>query len=226
MDGVLIMAGENNHRRLVQAIESLDVPRVGIDRQLPGIASVCVDHRHGAAEATRYLIGLGHRRIGLLMGSATMFPGAERLEGYISAHTAAGFPVDMNLVRPQRLATSFAFSEVRQLLRQPERPTAIITLGTRMLAGVMEALKSLGLRIPHDLSVISVGDTDLAQYATPAITTLTWNLEELGRTAAMLLTERVAGKEPIETNHVVLPTQLVIRGSCALLRAQTSEPMP
>ena len=169
MDGLLLFAGDNAHKDFAGALANLELPCVAIDREVPGVPSVRADHRGGGLEITRYLIGLGHRRIALLTGRAALLPSSERLAGYRRAHAEAGLKVDPDLIRPQSQGSSIAFSDVCQLLQGPNRPTAIITLGTHMLAGVMDALASNGLRYPDDISLVCIGDTDLARHATPAI---------------------------------------------------------
>ena len=99
------------------------------------------------------------------------------------------------------------------LCRRPERPTAIIALGTRILAGALRAARDLGLSIPADLSVIAVGDTDLAAVHTPAITALRWSLEDVGRAAAELLLQRLRGTGEGQS-RALLPVDLVLRESC------------
>jgi LacI family transcriptional regulator len=181
---------------------------------VPGVPSVRADHRGGGLEITRYLIGLGHRRIALLTGRAALLPSSERLAGYRRAHAEAGLAVDPDLIRPQSQGSSLAFSDVCQLLQGPSRPTAIITLGTHMLAGVMEALASHGLRYPGDMSLVCIGDTDLARHATPSISALTWDLDEMGRVAAKTLLDRISeGHEARDLRPVYLPTRFILRHS-------------
>jgi LacI family transcriptional regulator len=216
MDGLLLFAGDNGHEDFASALATLDLPCVGIDRDAPGLPSVRADHRGGSFEVTRYLIGLGHRRIALLTGRAALLPTSERLDGYRRAHFEAGFEVDQDLVRPQLHSTSIAFSDVCQLLQGRSPPTAIITLGTHMLASVLDALASNDLRYPEDVSVVCVGDTDLARYATPAVTSLTWDLSEMGRTGARMLLDRIGeANAPPDTRPVYLPTRFILRHSCA-----------
>ena len=107
-------------------------------------------------------------------------------------------------------------SSVCQLLQMTKPPTAIISLGTSMLAEVLEAITSNGLRYPQDVSIVCSGDTDLARHATPAISALSWDMNEVGRTAARLLLEQI--REPDKTGSgapVFLPTRLILRHSCA-----------
>jgi LacI family transcriptional regulator len=217
MDGLLLFAGDNAHEDFTASLATLDLPCVAIDREVPGVPSVRADHRGGGFEITRYLIGLGHRRIALLTGRAALLPSSERLAGYRQAHLEAGLEVDPDLVRPQMQGSSIAFSDVCQLLQGPDRPTAIITLGTHMLAGVMEALASNGLRYPDDISLVCIGDTDLARHATPAISSLTWDLAEVGCIAARVLLDWIGdGDEAPDTRPVYLPTRFILRQSCAV----------
>jgi LacI family transcriptional regulator len=216
MDGLLLFAGDNAHAGFAAALATLDLPVVGIDRDVPGAPIVRADHRGGGYEMTRHLIGLGHRRIALLTGPATLLPSLERVAGYAQAHAEAGLEVDPDLIRPQTQGSSIAFSDVCQLLQGRDRPTAIITLGTHMLAGVLEALASNGLRYPEHVSLVCVGDTDLSRHATPAISTLTWNLDELGRVGARILLQRIRAPDKAEEiRPVLLPTRFMLRHSCA-----------
>jgi len=220
MDGLLLFAGDNAHTDFTGGLANLDLPCVAIDREVPGVPSVRADHRGGGLEITRYLIGLGHRRIALLTGRAALLPSSERLAGYRQAHAEAKLKVDPDLIRPQTQGSSIAFSDVCQLLQGPDRPTAIITLGTHMLAGVMDALASNGLRYPDDISLVCIGDTDLARYATPGISALTWDLDQMGRVAANILLDRIRGGDHArKVRPVYLPTRFILRHSGAKPRA-------
>lgn len=214
MDGLLMLAGFNDQPAFRDSIENLDMPCVTIDRELPGSPSVRTDHRGGGYEATRHLISLGHKRIALLTGRMNLFPSIERYNGYEQAHIDAGLTVDPKLVRPQNQASSFAFSDVHDLLRQPNRPTALITMGTHMLASVLEALASTGMRYPRDISLVCVGDTDLAHYATPSISAISWNLNEMGRIAAQMLLDKISKRNEHNGKTIYLPTKFIIRQSC------------
>jgi len=89
-----------------------------------------------------------------------------------------------------------------------------------MLASVMDALASNGVRYPDDISLVCVGDTDLARHATPAISSLTWDLSEIGRIAAKILLDRIrdgdwAKNATRDTRPIHLPTRFILRHSCA-----------
>ncbi len=157
-----------------------------------------------------------YKRQALLTGSAAVLPSTERLAGYRQAHQEAKIEVDPTLIRPHMQGANTAFSSVCQLLQSAKPPTAIISLGTSMLAEVLEAITSNGLRYPQDVSLVCSGDTDLARHATPAISALSWDMNEVGRTAARLLLEQIRDDDkPRSSEPVFLPTRLILRHSCA-----------
>ncbi len=220
MDGLIFMAGDETFAEVNGELSELGVPVVLIDREVPHKHdAVYVDHRGGAVEATKYLIGLGHTRIALLVSNQNVRAGRERAAGYRQAFADAGMPVDPNLIRVQKASTSFAYSEVDRLLQDEYPPTAIIALGTRTLAGVLKAVSTRGLSIPDDISIVSVGDTDIARCATPGITAIRWNLTEQGRVAAELLIDQLNDAKRSEPVRLSIPTELIIRNSCAAPRA-------
>jgi LacI family transcriptional regulator len=221
LDGMLVApAGDTNGQMWRDLVEA-GTPVVILDRDplekeddLRSPA-VLVDHRAGAAAATRYLVGLGHRRIALLTADAHMRPSRERIAGFRAVFAEAGIDDANARLCIQPSPMDFTQGSTLALLRGSERPTAIIALGTRILAGVLRAARDLGLSVPRDLSVLSVGDTDLAAVHTPAITALRWSLEDVGRAAAELLLQQLRGDAGQTQSRALLPVDLVLRESCA-----------
>lgn len=220
-DGMLVAPGSKANERTWQELAAAGIPIIILDRDPPvdtgGLnwPAVQVDHRGGARAATRYLIGLGHRRIALLTGDAAMRPSRERIAGFREEFAEARVDPAGAQIRIQASSMDFAQGDALALLGGKERPTAIIALGTRILAGVLRATRDLKLSVPDDLSVLSVGDTDLATVHTPAITALRWSLEDVGRAAAELLLQRLRGEGGGGQSSALLPVDLVLRESCA-----------
>lgn len=218
VDGVIAGIADELHPRTLQALESLRLPVVFHDRDLLSIGdAVGPDHRMGAHEATRHLIGLGHRRIALMTPSASIRPGRERLEGYRQALREAGIPHEQALEAIlEASGGDMAFSAAKQMLGHAHRPTAVICLGTQMLAGLMSAVGTLALSVPDELSLIGIGDTELVRLSTPAITAVRWDIAQCGKWAAQMMLERLRGegeKRPFRMLEV--PTEMVLRHSCA-----------
>lgn len=227
LDGLLVAPGSAANAAAWRAVAESGTPVVVLDRDPLDMGAaggespaVLVDHRAGARAATRYLLGLGHRRIALLTADARLRPSRERIAGFRAAFAEAGVDAAGARLCLQPSPMDFAHADTLALLRGRGRPTAIVALGTRILAGALRAARDLGLAVPADLSVLSVGDTDLAAVHLPAITALRWNLEDVGRAAAELLLQRLQGVPGEPQGRALLPVDLVLRDSCAPPRAR------
>jgi LacI family transcriptional regulator len=221
LDGMLVAPGGDTNARTWRELAAAGTPVIILDRDPVEEDSdnrwpaVLVDHRAGAKAATRYLIGLGHQRIALLTADARMRPSRERIAGFREVFAEVGFDPAGAQLCIQASPMDFAHGDALALLHSDGRPTAIIALGTRILAGVLRAARDLGLSVPGGLSVMSVGDTDLAAVHSPAITSLRWRLEDVGRAAAELLLQRLRGDASNAQYRALLPVDLVLRDSCA-----------
>ena len=178
-----------------------------------GIRSVGTTNWQGGVQATRHLIDLGHRRIGVI-GQEAVWSGRARLAGYRAAMLEAGLVVDERLVRRDEFTAAGGRAQARRLLALPEAPTAIIAGNDAQAFGVLQALAERGLRAPGDVSVIGFDDVPVASWATPALTTIRQPLAAMAATAfRMLRTDLPAVAQ--EPDHVELATSLVIRDSTA-----------
>ena len=215
-DGAILVLPEESDAEL-QALAGHGYRFVIVDplRQAPsGIGVVSAAHSSGATQATRHLLGLGHRRIGVISGPEGWIASEERLRGYQAALAGAGVLPDPALVRHGSFRVSDGLQAARQLLELGDRPTAIFAFNDLMAVGALQAARALGLRVPADLSVVGFDDTTEAAVATPALTTIRQPLAEMGRTAVSLLLRQLEqrGFEPL---RVELETRLIVRDSTA-----------
>lgn len=214
VDGLVLGPCETEATTLLERLDQ-ELPLIALDRDAPrGGTGVYVDHRQGAVQATRYLLDLGHTRIALLTPGSNLRPGRERIAGFEDAFRERGLKAIPKLIRAERSSMEFAFSEALSLLSTPEPPTAFVCLGTRILAGVLQALRQAGRVVAGDVSVISIGDTDLSRLFSPAITALDWDLDAVGRSVAQLMLKRLDAVERPEPERIEIRTQLVLRESC------------
>ncbi|EFF74652.1 sugar-binding domain protein [Achromobacter piechaudii ATCC 43553] len=216
VDALILGPCEKESADLIDKL-SQELPVVALDREF-GASSVGihVDHAAGALQATQYLLNLGHTRIALLTPGTDLRTGKERIAGFRQAFKERGIVLDPALIRAEPSAMQFAFSEAMSLLSHANRPTAFVCLGTRILSGVLQALRHTGDSVPNDISVISIGDTDLSQLFSPAITSLSWDLEAVGTCAAQLVLKQLDRQSaPAQGDRIVIKTQLILRESCA-----------
>ena len=197
-------------------------PLVIIDpnNESPDYPAIIATNQEGALAAMSYLTDLGHRRIGHIAGEMKLISANQRLQGYKDGLAAAGIPLNEDLIEMGDYTTETAVICARKLLSLPERPTAIFAANDVSAIGVYQAARELGLQIPGDLSVIGFDNLREAAQLNPPLTTIDQSLEKMGIIATEMLVELVKGKSlpinPAEEGHLYkIPTQLVIRDSCA-----------
>jgi LacI family transcriptional regulator len=215
-DGMIVTLSREDDPTILKLLAESTIPKVLLEREcaLP-IDSVATDHYSGALQATRYLLELGHRRIGLVTVTQAALPGRARGQAYVAAHKKAGVPVDPSLASFDGFLQDAGYHAAYRMLGGPKPPTAIIA-GANQMPGVLRAVRSLKIAVPKRLSLITIGDTDVASVHQPALTAVRWELQKVGAAAAELLLARLNGTvQETRPRRIVLPTELVLRQSCA-----------
>lgn len=216
VDGILIALYTTLDQEMEGLLRKLGRPLVLIDRDEPAWADCVIpDHRAGIRQATEHLLALGHRRIAMLTGPPALRPASSRLAGYEDAHRRRNLPLISSLIRSESFIAAAAFRTMSAMLANKDRPTAVIAGGMDMLPGVLRAVRTHGLSIPQDISLVASGDSELSELHTPPIAIQRWDQSESGRTAASLLLDRILGRASRDPRHVLLPTEFVSRESTA-----------
>ncbi len=214
MDGLLIAPGNERDREVLAAVRALPVPAVILDRDMDTPNdSVLFEHAPGVQKVVQHLAGLGHRRLALVLSQSPNRPIRRRTEGFRAGHEAAGLPLDDAFIVHLPSATTPAFDAVSTLLRRDDRPTALVVMGTTILHDTLNAIGALRLRIPQDVSVVCLGDSDFAASHVPVISSLRFDLERAADAAATLLLARMRG-EAGPPKSVTLLSDFLLRESC------------
>ncbi|MFI7128128.1 LacI family DNA-binding transcriptional regulator [Nonomuraea sp. NPDC050153] len=203
--------------RQLTALSRVQVPLVVIDPlHMPhaSVTSVGSTNFAGGLAATQHLLSLGHRRIAYIGGPATAACNQARLHGYRAAMEAEGVPVPPAYTRSGHFRYEDGLEYGAAVLDLPERPTAIFAGCDESALGVMEAARARGLRVPEDLSIVGFDDTQMARMASPPLTTVRQPLREMGG-VALRTALRLAAGEKIDSHHVELATELIVRASTA-----------
>jgi DNA-binding LacI/PurR family transcriptional regulator len=179
------------------------------------IPSVSATNWAGGRAATEYLLSLGHRRIAVIGGGATLPCSIGRIAGYRSALEEAGVPICPEYIRQGEFMQQTGYEQTCALLELPEPPTAIFAGSDLQAMGVYSALRARGITIPDAISVVGFDDIPLAALVTPALTSVRQPLVEMGRVATTMLLHLIM-QEPLDSMRVELATSLVVRESCAL----------
>jgi LacI family transcriptional regulator len=191
----------------VVVIDPLDMPRARV-------TSVGSTNFSGGYAATQHLLELGHRRIAYVGGPKTASCNQARMHGYRGAMEAAGEHIPKGYVRSGHFHYEDGVAEGAALLGLPERPTAIFAGNDEIALGILEAARARGLRVPDDLSLVGFDDTEVARVSSPPLTTVAQPLQQMGA-VALRTALRLAAGERVDSHHVELATELVVRGSTA-----------
>ena len=213
VDGLLLVPAADGHEYLEEE-QAAGLPIVALDRPVDGIStdSVLVQNRTGTLKAVEHLIQVhGHRLIAFIGGGEHLYTTRKRLQGYREALEAAGLE---ELCRVGAVDIASAARATRELMELPKLPTAIFAVNNLITVGVLQALERAGMRVPEDVALIGFDDFELAAVLHPRLTLVRQPAMELGRQAAMLLFDRLEGRQPQKPRRLVLETELIVRESC------------
>jgi LacI family transcriptional regulator len=217
VDGVILACCVNS--RANELVARRSVPVIFIDR-LPAstaVNSVCTDNLAAGQLAAEHLIGLGHKRIGMLAGHLGLSPHHDRLEGFRKAMQEAHLPILDEYLIAGNVQVDDGVEASRRLLGLPTPPTAILASNNKLLLGVLQAVEEKNLAIPKDLSVLGFDDYLWNMHFSPGLTAVAQRTGEIGRRSFELL-QRLIQTPPTDDDaptHVRIPAELRIRNSTA-----------
>lgn len=216
VDG-LMLASASQGSRASELCEQWRIPRILINRRLPGsgVSAVVNDDRHGMALAVRHLVELGHVRIAHLAGPPGVSTALDRQSGFRSALHAAGLSAETApVVVAEAYTRAAGLRAMDQLLRNSAGFTAVAVANDMLCLGVYDALEAAGIDIGAGMSVTGFNDMPFIDRICPPLTTVRIQHAEMGRLAAdLLLTEMADPDRPKQ--DILLQPELVVRRSTA-----------
>lgn len=215
VDGLLIASARPGHR-LLSSARLARIPHVFVNREVPGSGrNVAMELAAASATAVRYLHGMGHRRIAMVSGPADLQPAQLRERGFVDAVRALGLPSE--LVARGEFSEQGGASAAGRLLDREPGPTAVYCSTLGQAVGALHAIRTRGLRVPADVSVVTYDDLPLAGYLDPPLTSVAMPLLELGAAAVDAVLQQLAGG-PAADVAIRVPPAIVERGSVRRLR--------
>jgi len=214
IDG-FIVAPTSHGRENLKPLLDQNVPLVLVDRHIKELSvdQVFSDSVTGAYEATRHLLELGHRSIGVLLGMREIETIKERLTGYRRALDEYDVPFDEHLVVDGYSQIEEGSVATDHLLENKE-VTAIFGSNNQMMLGALKSIKEKDIRCPEEISLIGFDDLDWTAVISPALSVIDQNPYEIGYQAGKLLFERLEGKLQITEPRIIeIPTKMIIRES-------------
>ena len=215
VDGLIASLVDEERVATTRELARLDIPIVLLDRQvhsLPNTSMVIADHATGMLHATKHLLELGHRHIGLISGSRRITPTKERVRGYKAAFQNHGIPHRDDLIRLGSFSPEFGYRATTDLLSCRNPPTAIISGGNLLLTGTLRALQNAERKVGQDLALISCDDVPLGEFYSPPLTVIGRDTIHMGELAAALMINSLSVPDaPPRSEYVA--TALIIRQS-------------
>ena len=216
VDGVLVASLVLDDPEFAALTElNRPVGLLGLVRE--GFLSASIDDVAAARAAVDHLVGRGHRRIALLAGDTddpmAFTPPLHRRDGYRDALKAAGLPIDPELELLGYFTVEGGRAATRRLLALPEPPTAIFAESDEMAYGALREIRAAGLRVPDDVAVIGFDDQPLSELMDLSTIRQPVADQALDVTARLLTLIAAETDERPRDPAVVLPTELVVRGS-------------
>lgn len=230
VDGVVFLGGRHaevdgdlaTYRRLVDAGTAVVLVN-GADTGLP-VPHIRCDEGQGAAKAMEHLLGLGHRRIGCVLGSDRYVPSPRITAAYRAALARAGIDeLDGDVIFSPGFTSEEARAATSRLLER--EITAIVAGNDLMALGAIQAARLAGKRVPEDLSVVGYDGTALTGLTSPALTTLRQPIESMTRLIADAVCGEIDGSREFR-DHFVFEPQLVVRESTGPCSTPVASPPP
>ncbi|GHO47329.1 LacI family DNA-binding transcriptional regulator [Ktedonospora formicarum] len=219
VDGIIVCASRIESSALVTLYEQSKIPLVIINKNLnhPEIPCVLIDFENAAYRSTQHLLRLNHTRIAYLAGNSLASPSLARRRG-----------IDMALrernrtLQPEWCPTSFpnvegGFQAMSSLLSRPraEQPTAVIAYNDIMALGALHAIRTYGLRVPDDISVVGCDGIVMAAHSNPPLTTIDQPKYRMGQLAMQMLRLLIEGRNVPSSGYTLMESPLIVRESTA-----------
>lgn len=215
VDGILLSPADGTGVSTVSDLLQNGIPVVQVSRWIAHEKCdvVAPDNVDIAAQATRHLLALGHRKIAFLGGMENLSARVERINGYRHALAEAGITPEPELMPTAAPTRANGASLLRTMISRSDPPTAALCYHDLMAFGAMEAARDTGLEVGRDFAIIGFDNVAEAALSGPPLTTAHIDAEEIGRTAASRLLARISGDDG-SPERIIIPAHLVIRRSC------------
>ena len=216
-DGVIFLGDWWDDHQAIQEI--LDARRAVVamcrGASPTDIKTINNDNRLGIYALCTHLIGLGHCRIGFLLG-AWMGDFDERHAAFLECLQTRSLEVHPDWLIPDTDDPAGGYRAMQRLLSQPSRPTAVLASDDLMAIGALKAANDIGIRVPEQISIAGYDGIELASFTCPALTTVRQPVEAMGRRAFESLLAQIEGEPSPSPRLERLPPQLILRASTGL----------
>ena len=207
----------------LKEIQRMGVPLVLVDRVIPGLKvdTVRVDNFRGTHDAITHLLDLGHRDIGYIDRKIDQSHSLEQVRGYRQALEERGLAFDPSrVVRADGFDYSSGVGAAKELISKQPQLTAIFAYFDITALGALRGILDLGYRVPEEFSVVGCDGMPFTNVSAPRLTTISFPVHRIAKTACDLVMERLEHKEDgkEKVKDIVIAPKLIVRDSTAAPR--------
>jgi LacI family transcriptional regulator len=218
VEGVILPPPLSESQAIMDELRGMGIPVVTVamgmaDHQNPNVR---IDDFGAAAEITRHLLSMGHRRLGFIKGHPNHIASHDRERGFLAALAEQGIGPEAAAIEPGYFTYRSGLAAAERLLARPEPPTAIFASNDDMAAATISVAHRRGLVVPGDLSVVGFDDTSLATTVWPELTTVRQPISAMAEAALELLLADIRARRAggrCEIYERVLEHEMVVRES-------------
>jgi LacI family transcriptional regulator len=211
VDGIILYGDVD--KVVLNGLKKFDIPYIVVDNHLadPDTLSISADYEKAAYTATRHLISLGHKDIAYLGNSSLPNFNLQTFSGFKRALEECRIILPISWIQMSASSEDSAYDCMEAILAYDQFPSAVFCSADIYAIGAMRSIKSHGLKIPSDISIVAIDDIILSRYVDPPLTTVRIDKVEMGKMAMGMLVKKMEKK--YAESRTVKSDQLIIRGS-------------
>lgn len=179
------------------------------------VYEVFTDENAGMIQLIEYMLGLGHKKIGIIGGVSSVTSTVIKQKAFCETLRKHGIDVNDEWIIPGDFSIESGSECIYQLLKQKDIPTALICINDFVAIGAIQAIKAAGLKVPEDISIAGFDGTYVSEIITPRLTTISQNYGEVGKTIIETITSIVKGEDT--QREKIVETKLITGDSCRRL---------
>ncbi len=217
VDGIIVsVSQETKDNEIFEMVKAKGIPLLFMDRHhnISNVSTVTVDDRKGAYKTIDHAIKLGYRKIAHFAGCKNVNIGCERDLGFRQAMVDNGIEIKQEWILEGGYEEKSGYSSFMKLYNQKNLPDLIFAVTFPVALGVYMAARDVGIKIPEDVDLICFGNSDLSDLMVPSLSFVDQHPEQIATKSLQTLIDNIDNKEGFKVQHIVIDTDLVLRGTC------------
>jgi len=217
VDGIIVsISQQTTNFEIFETVRNREIPLVFVDRfpEMSNVNTVTVDDRGGAYKAVQHAASIGYKKIALFAGNTKINIGRDRLEGFKHGMADNKLKINPDWILKGEFGEKSGYESFMKLYKARKLPDLIIAVTYPIAMGIYAAAKEARLKIPKDIDIICFGNSQEQKFLSPPLSCINQPTDELANQSVKVLMENIDNREGFVPKHVVVDTNLILRGTC------------